>query len=148
MPESQLLHEWLRRAAAATPDATAILEEELAPGIWQRLAGGAWNSGKNIRTVQVGALEARISETLPGASASSGESALSPLAPMPGLVRQVLIKKGDQVKKGQALAVLEAMKLQLTLSAGADATDDKVLVTVGQLVAEGAELVKLIAKKS
>jgi amino acid adenylation domain-containing protein len=28
VPESQLLHEWLRRAAAATPDATAILEEE------------------------------------------------------------------------------------------------------------------------
>jgi|GEM_PF-754714 len=127
-------------------DGSFALEEETAPGQWKRLTGGAWQGGKNIRRIQVGTLDARVSEILAGATTSSA-GALSPVAPMPGMVRQMLVKKGDKVKQGQALVVVEAMKLQLTLSAGADATVDAILVKEGQMVPEGAELVKLTALK-
>ena len=103
--------------------------------------GAKW-SGKGASHVQLGALEAIISQEST-ASQDSGQTALSPLAPMPSLVRQVLVKAGEKVTRGQALVVVEAMKLQLTLSAGGDAMVEKVLVTVGQLVPEGAELVRL-----
>jgi 3-methylcrotonyl-CoA carboxylase alpha subunit len=64
---------------------------------------------------------------------------------MPGLVRQIFVKAGDRVTQGQALAVMEAMKLQITLSAGADATVDTIFVREGEMIAEGTELVRLIA---
>ncbi len=123
-------------------DGSFVLEEELTPGVWQRDSGGAWKSGKETRTVQVGGLEARITETL-AANTGPAAGALSPLAPMPGLVRQVLVKKGDKVAKGQTLVVIEAMKLQLALPAGGDGVVEAVLVKEGELVAEGAELVTL-----
>jgi biotin carboxyl carrier protein len=123
-----------------------VLEEELADGVWQAGTGAAWAGGKQGKTVAVGALEARISEAGAGAGASAATtapSALSPVAPMPGLVRQVLVKKGDKVVSGQTLVVLEAMKLQLALPAGGDGVVDGVPVKEGDMVAEGAELVRL-----
>lgn len=42
-------------------------------------------------------------------------------APMPGLVKLVRVQKGDQVTKGQPLLVLEAMKMEHTINAPADA---------------------------
>jgi acetyl/propionyl-CoA carboxylase alpha subunit len=123
-----------------------VLEEETTAGLIRR-SGISWPAGKGVCQIRLGALEAKISEASAAASGASNENALSPLAPMPGLVRQVLVKKGDKVAEGQPLIVVEAMKLQLTLSAGGDATVEAVLVKVGELVAEGAELVKLKAKK-
>ena len=124
-----------------------VLEEELADGVWQASTGAAWASGKQGKTVQAGALEARISEPTAGASANTATSALSPLAPMPGLVRQVMVKKGDKVTGGQTLIVLEAMKLQLALPAGGDGVVEAVLVKEGDMVSEGAELVRLAPAK-
>jgi biotin carboxyl carrier protein len=136
-----------RVRACRLDNGTCILEEEMAEDVWQVSMGGVWNSGKNIKTVQIGALEARISDTATAAAASSQSSALSPVAPMPALVRQILVKKGDKVTAGQVLAVIEAMKLQLNLCAGGDAVVDKILVKVGDMVSEGAELVTLTPKK-
>lgn len=50
---------------------------------------------------------------LPAAAAvkiAAGDSAIK--APMPGKITKVLVKKGDMVKKGDALMILEAMKMQ------------------------------------
>ena len=41
-------------------------------------------------------------------------------APMPGKVVSFSVKAGDQVSKGQALAVMEAMKMEHTIAAPAD----------------------------
>ena len=41
-------------------------------------------------------------------------------APMPGLVLDVLVKEGQQIKKGENLLVLEAMKMETTITASAD----------------------------
>jgi 3-methylcrotonyl-CoA carboxylase alpha subunit len=64
-------------------------------------------------------------------------------APMPGKVVSFSVKAGDAVKKGQALAVMEAMKMEHTIAAPADGTVDELLYAPGDQVAEGAELLKL-----
>ncbi len=79
------------------------------------------------------------------ASASASDRVI---APMPGKVIQLLARVGEKVKKGQPLAVLEAMKMEHTLAAPADATVDAVDVAQGDQVNEGAVIVRFAAKKS
>ena len=64
-------------------------------------------------------------------------------APMPGKVVSFTVKAGDQVKAGQALAVMEAMKMEHTIAAPQDGTVAELLYAPGDQVAEGAELLKL-----
>jgi 3-methylcrotonyl-CoA carboxylase alpha subunit len=67
-------------------------------------------------------------------------------APMPGKVVSFAVKAGDKVAKGQALAVMEAMKMEHTIAAPADGTVAELLYAPGDQVAEGraAELIRLI----
>jgi biotin carboxyl carrier protein len=125
------------------PDGGFLLEQEIAPGVWQRETGIVSPAGREGKRIQLGGIEAKIGEPRGGGMQESEAGALSPMAPMPGLVRQILVKKGDKVAGGQPLAVMEAMKLQMTLAAGGDAIVDAVLVKEGDMVAEGAELVRL-----
>jgi 3-methylcrotonyl-CoA carboxylase alpha subunit len=64
-------------------------------------------------------------------------------APMPGKVIAFLAQPGDVVKAGQPLAVMEAMKMEHTISAPRDGTVAELLYTVGDQVAEGGELLRL-----
>jgi 3-methylcrotonyl-CoA carboxylase alpha subunit len=66
-------------------------------------------------------------------------------APMPGKVVSFSVKAGDKVNKGQALAVMEAMKMEHTIVAPADGTVAELLYAPGDQVAEGAELLSLRA---
>jgi 3-methylcrotonyl-CoA carboxylase alpha subunit len=64
-------------------------------------------------------------------------------APMPGKVVSFAVKAGDTVTKGQALAVMEAMKMEHTIAAPADGTVAELLFAPGDQVTEGAELLRL-----
>ena len=66
-------------------------------------------------------------------------------APMPGKVVSFAIQKGDKVSKGQALAVMDAMKMEHTICSPADGVVEELLYLPGDQVAEGAELLKLSA---
>jgi 3-methylcrotonyl-CoA carboxylase alpha subunit len=66
-------------------------------------------------------------------------------APMPGRVVQLLVAAGDAVCQGQALIVIEAMKMEHTIAAPRDGTIETVHYAVGDLVEEGAELIALAA---
>ena len=66
-------------------------------------------------------------------------------APMPGKVVSFSVQAGDKVAKGQALAVMEAMKMEHTIAAPADGVVSELLYAPGDQVAEGAELLKLTA---
>ena len=55
-------------------------------------------------------------------------------APMPGLVLRVMVEGGQQIKKGDALVVLEAMKMENILKSPADAVVKKISVSKGDKV--------------
>lgn len=77
------------------------------------------------------------------AAHEGGEGKLT--APMPGKVIAVLAEKGVKVTKGMPLIVMEAMKMEHTISAPADGEIDEVLYGVGEQVQEGAQLLSLKA---
>jgi 3-methylcrotonyl-CoA carboxylase alpha subunit len=64
-------------------------------------------------------------------------------APMPGKVTKLLVAEGDRVTKGQALAVLEAMKMESRFEAPRDGLVTAVHVREGDQVEEGAVLLDL-----
>ena len=64
-------------------------------------------------------------------------------APMPGRIVQVMSRPGEAVKKGQALLILEAMKMEHTVTAPADGIVKEIHFAAGEQVLEGAELVTL-----
>src|SRR6266478_7282489 len=64
-------------------------------------------------------------------------------APMPGRVVAFLALPGQAVKHGQPLAVLEAMKMEHTITSPRDGTIAELLYAVGDQVAEGGELLRL-----
>jgi biotin carboxyl carrier protein len=73
---------------------------------------------------------------VPGSALAAG----SLVAPMPGTVIRVAVEPGDEVKAGDVLVVLEAMKMEHGIKADADGTVGEVLVTTGQQVDAGAVL--------
>ena len=56
------------------------------------------------------------------------------LSPMPGLLSQLLVRVGDDVKSGQQLAVVEAMKMENVLSASRDGKIHRALAEVGEVL--------------
>ena len=62
------------------------------------------------------------------------------IAPLPGLIREVLVAEGDQVKKGQKIMVLEAMKMENESNADSDGTITSLLVAKGDSVQGGDPL--------
>jgi 3-methylcrotonyl-CoA carboxylase alpha subunit len=66
-------------------------------------------------------------------------------APMPGKLIAFLAQAGDSVTKGQPLAVMEAMKMEHTISSPRDGTVAELLFAVGDQIGDGAELLKLEA---
>ncbi len=67
----------------------------------------------------------------------------STLAPMPGVVRQLLVAIGDHVTAGQTLAVLEAMKMEHHVTAPVDGVVADLFVAVGQQIAANEPLLQL-----
>jgi len=61
-------------------------------------------------------------------------------APMPGKIVALLVGKGDSVKKGAPLLIMEAMKMEHTISAPANGDVEELLYAVGDQVTEGAQL--------
>ena len=64
-------------------------------------------------------------------------------APMPGLVKRVAVAQGQTVTTGAALLMLEAMKMEHTLTAPRDGVVAEVLVLAGDQVSDGTLLLRL-----
>ncbi|WP_323021282.1 acetyl/propionyl/methylcrotonyl-CoA carboxylase subunit alpha [Pararhodobacter sp.] len=119
----------------------------------ERRAGTWWIDGTRAPEAaltaagRVSVFGARIVHfTLPdplAREADAGAAAGVVLAPMPGLVKAVFVTKGEAVVKGARLAVLEAMKMEHTLTAGRDGIVAEVLAGAGQQVEAGAALIAL-----
>ena len=64
-------------------------------------------------------------------------------APMPGKIVKVFSKVGAEVKAGETLVVMEAMKMEYTLKASGDGSVEEIQCAAGQQVTLGSVLVKL-----
>jgi biotin carboxyl carrier protein len=63
-------------------------------------------------------------------------------APMPGMVFNVLVSEGQDIKKGDPLIVLEAMKMENVLKSPTDGTVKKIAVTKGVAVEKNQVLIQ------
>ncbi len=63
-------------------------------------------------------------------------------APMPGLVLRIIVAIGDEVKKGDALLVLEAMKMENVIKAAGDGVVKKITAIEKTAVEKGAVLIE------
>tara|TARA_R110002073_G_scaffold4803_10_gene30517 strand:+ start:393 stop:2324 length:1932 start_codon:yes stop_codon:yes gene_type:complete len=124
----------------------ALVEAELRSGQWwldgQRAQGQARVLGDAVSVFGAVTVHFDIPDPL-AVEASAGALAGVVLAPMPGLVKSVFVRPGDTVQKGARLAVLEAMKMEHTLTAGRDGTVAEVLAQGGDQVEAGAALIVL-----
>ncbi|MEA4845793.1 MAG: biotin/lipoyl-containing protein [Clostridiaceae bacterium] len=75
------------------------------------------------------------------AAVPAGASTIT--SPMPGTILSINVKAGDTVKKGQVLCILEAMKMENEIMAGADGTITSVAVSQGDSVNTGQVLFAL-----
>ncbi|MCB2156711.1 biotin/lipoyl-binding protein [bacterium] len=64
-------------------------------------------------------------------------------SPLPGIIKDVQVKEGDEVKQGQCVAILEAMKMENEVYASTAGKITKIHVAAGQSVLEGDVLVSI-----
>ncbi|WP_182036093.1 acetyl/propionyl/methylcrotonyl-CoA carboxylase subunit alpha [Vibrio diabolicus] len=76
-------------------------------------------------------------------SAKGQDDELSPTAPLNGVISAVMVNKGDKVAAGDPLLVLEAMKMEYTITAPVAATVDEVFYQHGDQVQHGSILLHL-----
>ncbi len=76
---------------------------------------------------------------IPQSADSSGAAS----SPMPGVVLKILVSEGQQVSAGDALLILEAMKMEQTIRAAADGFVETIKVQTGQVVSPGDVLVQV-----
>ena len=70
------------------------------------------------------------------ASAKSGVK-----SPLPGVILDIKVNVGDEVKKGQTIIILEAMKMENSINADKDGKVTAINVSKGESVLEGTDLV-------
>jgi propionyl-CoA carboxylase alpha chain len=84
--------------------------------------------------------EAELAALMPvKEDAGSGKQVL---CPMPGLVKQILVKEGQEIKNGEPLAIVEAMKMENVLRAERDATVAKIHAKEGDSLAVDAVILE------
>jgi len=99
----------------------------------------AWRGFETSAYVYTGT-EAKLAKLMPEKKAADSGRAL--LCPMPGLVISIAVKEGQEVKAGEQLAIVEAMKMENVLRAERDATVKKVHVKPGDSLAVDAVILE------
>ena len=109
-----------------------------------QLAGTVVRQGSRIDVFVMGKCETLfLKDALASAGQAEADHAGSLTAPMPGKIIAIEVQAGDKVKRGQALLVMEAMKMEHTIVAGVDGIVENIYFGVGEQVAEGAVLISL-----
>jgi biotin carboxyl carrier protein len=78
-----------------------------------------------------------------GLGITAGKQVKEIKAPMPGLVLEIAVTDGQEVKEGDKILILEAMKMENSILIHANAKIKRVAVTAGQAVEKGQVLVEL-----
>jgi 3-methylcrotonyl-CoA carboxylase alpha subunit len=151
----------------------SVVLERQRDGVMQlRLADATWpfqcgNSGHGEHLVELGAEARRLTVyavgeeiTVFGQAGRASVSIVDALAqvsqnpaqdgglcaPMPGKLVSYLVREGEAVKRGQPLAVMEAMKMEHTLHAPHDGIIEQCLYAVADQIPDGAAVLRLAQK--
>ena len=122
--------------ALRVPGAVGVLAQvdgASASGSVTRVADGWWVHGPWG--------DVHVVERSPFPSSDIEEAAGSLVAPMPGSVVSIAVVVGDEVRKGQTLVVLEAMKMEHPIGSPEDGVVTEIRVAAGEQVERGALLV-------
>ncbi|GAB4066315.1 acetyl/propionyl/methylcrotonyl-CoA carboxylase subunit alpha [Ancylobacter sonchi] len=116
-------------------------DERISVQVRPRLNGVALgHRGVAVAAVVYTEREAELAALMPEKlEAGSGKQLL---CPMPGLVVSIAVAEGQEVKAGEALAIVEAMKMENVLRAERDATVKKVLAKAGDSLAVDAVILE------
>ena len=88
------------------------------------------------------AAEAAPAAAAPKAAATAG-AGVTIKSPLPGIIISIDVKEGQAVKRGQKVAVIEAMKMENDILAEADGTVTAIFARKGDSVLEGADIVTI-----
>ena len=95
------------------------------------------------KTFQVGSMPLRAGAGGPPPAASSAPREGSVVAPMQGLIVKLPLKRGDDVKLGDVVAVLEAMKMQNDIVSTSGGKVLEVYVKEGEVVSPNQPLIAI-----
>lgn len=84
-----------------------------------------------------GAQSAPVTASLKGASANAV------VAPLSGTVTKIFVEEGQEIKDGEVLCVLEAMKMETEITAPHDGKVGRILVQIGDAVSGGEGLIEV-----
>jgi 3-methylcrotonyl-CoA carboxylase alpha subunit len=135
----------------AAGEAWTVRADREAQEIWSITVNGraaqAWilGRGRDIRVVVGDERQNLIWVDPLAGSAAGADLDTRPVSPMPGRVVALKVAEGDAVEQGQALLVLEGMKMEYTLRAGAAGTIARLLCAAGDMVEAEAPLVEIEA---
>ena len=132
-------------------------EERVVEAAVESMADGSWRLSFEGRTHRVHAAHGREELHLAVAGASfaavraesvrkgvAGQGGPTrTVAPLPGIVRKILVAPGEAVKRGQVVALMEAMKMECPGAAGADGVVKRLCVEPGKTVDAGTELMEI-----
>jgi biotin carboxyl carrier protein len=118
---------------------TFRVEGDTTKMVWSAIVGDVWWVFVDGHVYQLTEPRRLTKVRRPG---SSHPGSLA--APMPATVRRVLVKSGASVKPGDALLILEAMKMELPVRATSAGTVTAVKCVEGELVQPGVPLIELV----
>ena len=94
-----------------------------------------------VRPVAKPAAAAAPAAAAPAAKPAAGGAKSGVKSPLPGVILDIKVNVGDEVKKGQTIIILEAMKMENSINADRDGKIAAINVSKGESVLEGTDLV-------
>ena len=123
-------------------DYNVELDSSLAPASASASVGGVAPAAAAAKAPAASEQSSRPAQgsAVPAAASGAGKKIVSPL---PGVIIDVCVKEGDTVKRGQKIAVIEAMKMENDILAESDGTVTAIYVKKTDSVLEGADIASI-----
>jgi len=127
-----------------SPVAALHLDRAAYPFLARRVAKGQWKLRLRGSALEAEVIDERTKAIREMAGVGAGPAGPRPVvAPMPGMVLRIEVAEGDHVHEGQGMVIVEAMKMENELRAGAAGVVSRVHVREGQAVEKDQILVEL-----
>jgi pyruvate carboxylase subunit B len=132
------------RRADGSPVRGLVVGAEAYRIVGERAARGRWKVGLHGRSHDVEVVDERTMAIRELAGSGAGPAGPKPIvAPMPGMVVKVEVAEGDEVRTGQGIVIVEAMKMENELRASGPGRITRVHVRQGDAVAKDQVLVEI-----